>query len=119
MDYNYKVPKAIFTLFVLFITALIFVLYQAYVVVPREKMSYDREKMLEARELEDYQNVMREERYSECMDTAYSEYQLDFDAECRRLGKGDGCAMSVKTADAFADMKDKKEDRCVALYKVK
>jgi hypothetical protein len=94
----------------------IYVAYQATVVVPRERMAFEKQKIEDVRIAENIEKFQKEIKYDECVQTAYEEYIMDFNQACKLAGKEKGCALPAYRADEISDDKDKKDETCVRLY---
>lgn len=101
----------------LLVFAVLGIAYQSLVVVPRERIAFEQKKISDAKLEKQLAEWAKEREYKECMSTAYEEYIMDFNGECDRLGKEDGCAINASSAKEIGSVKEKKENRCVTMYK--
>lgn len=93
----------------LFGLAVLFVAYQAFVVVPNNK--------LEAARIEKITNEMK---YKMCVIQAENKYDRVWDGNCDNfsVGKdGDSCLLPGRIADDLREMMESEKDACVTLYK--
>lgn len=99
------------------VLVVLFIAYTTLVVVPRERMELQAQQAREARMEEEIKEAERLHRYNECMASAYRTYSLNWDGECKLLGKGLDCSLPQFKADKLEDSKRNAESNCVVMYK--
>ena len=99
------------------IASMLFIAYQSLVVVPREELAFQKQKIANA-ELSAYlEKVQKEADYKTCKDAAYETYSLDWNQGCRTAGKANDCTLPKYTADTFDQRLSAEKNRCVTMYK--
>jgi len=94
----------------LFGLAVLFVAYQAFVVVPQ--------KQAETKAYAEYlEQAMKQKNYKACDDSAYSDYDATWENYCKALNRATGCGLPQQIAQGLDDSLEEAKDRCVTLYK--
>lgn len=95
----------------------IWIIYTAFIVIPREELANKLE--IQAREelALAFDKIDRENKYEDCKSTAYREYILDWESACELAGKESDCSLKRTTSSNLDDRLKEKQDTCLTIYK--
>ena len=99
------------------IPALIFIAYQSFVAIPKQKL--EAAAIQAEREIEEKRRA-NEERIAnikQCEANAWETYSLNWDSACKAAGKEKDCTLPLYTSTNLDQNKERDEDRCSTLYR--
>lgn len=99
------------------IPALIFIAYQAFVAIPREKIEAQQQQAAAAIEAKRQDEERKLEKYDQCIQTAWNNYSANWDQMCEIQKLEKDCTLGGYLSDGLDQRHEEAKDRCVALYK--
>jgi hypothetical protein len=112
-----KMQNAFAGVIILFILAIPLIGYQAFVVVPREKLLADERQaaaLIEARRIDAERKI---QQYDRCISSAWENYSANWDQMCELENLEKDCSLTGYLAEGLDNRHEEAKDRCVALYK--
>ena len=91
--------------------------YQAFVVVPREEIAFQKKQIEDKAFQEKMDEWQREANYNECIDTAETLYTENWNNACDIMGRKDDCLLPSSRADDAGALLKEEKNRCVTMYK--
>ncbi len=108
--------KIVIALATVLVLALIAILYQSLVVIPKAELEAERVESELARQSALEAEQRREAKLELCVQEAYSIYSLDWDNQCEVLGMEVDCVLDGYTAADLNDDYDSARAECVTIY---
>lgn len=117
MDSNLKPIYFVSFIALVFFIFLGYTVYQAAVVLPRERIEQQEQAAIEAAR---QARIIREEQmrnYDFCIADAYEVYSKNWDGACGLINLPADCSLPGYTANNLDASHETAKDRCVALYR--
>jgi len=105
------------TLGVLFAIFLCYVLYQAAIVAPRDRIQAIEAAAEREAEAQLLIEANRLARYDQCMVDAWQNYSANWDSTCVLDGKEPDCSLPLYRRAGIEETYATEKDRCVEMYK--
>lgn len=99
------------------VPALIFIAYEAFVAIPKEKLEAAAIQAQLEIETERKANEERIQNIKQCEANAWETYSLNWDTACKTAGKEKDCTLPLYTSTNLDQNKERDEDRCSLLYR--
>lgn len=96
---------------------LLTIVYQAAIVIPREKIAAQERALIEKARLERLEKLQRAEAYDQCINEAWRNYSANWDSVCKIDGKQADCTLPVYRHEPIDKAHEVEKDRCVTMYK--
>lgn len=109
--------NAITGVFILLILSIPFIAYNAFVVIPKEKLEAAAQQAQLKIEEERRANEERIQNIKQCEADAWETYSLNWDNACKTLGKEKDCTLPLYLSTNLDEGKERDEDRCSTLYR--
>lgn len=99
------------------ILAVLFIAYQALVVVPREEIAAAQRAAADKARAESIEKMEKARAYDECISDAYDVYSNNWDNTCINNGDEADCQLYPNQSNRIDDMHETAKAACVTLYK--
>lgn len=101
------------------------ILAGAYLFVQEDKLAYlrqkDADKISAQKEIENKKEDDKANKTLErekCLNSAYDEYSIHWDADCKILGRKKGCALPLSLSDRAEKSYKEEKEECIKMYPV-
>lgn len=95
----------------------LFIIYHATVVVPQNKIEAELQKAEMQIEEERNKEIRRKLDYDKCMSSAYNEYSMDWEAQCKLHNREENCSLEGYLRTDIEETYKEKQERCVVMFK--
>lgn len=96
---------------------LLTIVYQAAIVIPREKIAAQERALIEKARLERLEKLRKVEAYDLCIASAWHNYSANWDSACTIDGKEADCTLPAYRHEPINKSHEVEKDRCVTMYK--
>lgn len=112
-----KIQNAFAGVIIIFILAIPLIGYQAFVVVPREKLLSDQRQAAALIEAKRVEAELKVEQYDRCITSAWNQYSSNWDQTCGIEGLEKDCTLKGYLSQGLDDRHEEAKNRCVTLFK--